>query len=151
MIGREDKKANDLFFVCSLIDYIARKTTNKRADVVNALGKERVSKIYELADIYHSDNIDRVADDFISEIKLAKGRFDNVSSARYAVPTHWDIGKVYKRLIIGISKEKGITIIDALFEAYNSFVCEKIDDYNSSFYYDAPQNILDAFLTGIIK
>ena len=37
--GREPQKDNDLFFTCSLIDYIARKTTNKRADVVNALGK----------------------------------------------------------------------------------------------------------------
>ena len=37
--GREDKKSNDLFFTCSLIDYIARKTKNTRACVVNALGK----------------------------------------------------------------------------------------------------------------
>ncbi|WP_290756103.1 hypothetical protein [Anaerostipes sp.] len=39
-------------------------------------------------------------------------------------------------------------IPDALLAAYNSFVSEKIDDYNSSFYYDAPQNILNAFLDG---
>ena len=26
MTGREDSKANDLFFTCSLIEYIARKT-----------------------------------------------------------------------------------------------------------------------------
>ena len=36
--GRENPKDNDLFFTCSLIDYIARRTKNKRADVVNALG-----------------------------------------------------------------------------------------------------------------
>ena len=35
MIGREEQKENDLFFTCSLIDYIARKTKNKRAVVVN--------------------------------------------------------------------------------------------------------------------
>ena len=45
MNGREDKSANDLFFTCSLIDYIARKTNNKRRDVVNHLGKERIEKI----------------------------------------------------------------------------------------------------------
>lgn len=39
-------------------------------------------------------------------------------------------------------------IIDALFSAYTSFVSEKIDDYNSSFYYDSPQYILDAYLSG---
>ena len=42
-------------------------------------------------------------------------------------------------------------MVDALFEAYHSFVSEKIDDYNSSFYYEAPQNILNAFLDGKIE
>ena len=55
--GRESQKDNDLFYTCSLIDYIARKTKNKRVAVVDALGKERIAKIYDLADIYHSDNI----------------------------------------------------------------------------------------------
>ena len=40
--GRESKKDNDLFYTCSLIDYIARKTKNTRADVVNKLGKQRI-------------------------------------------------------------------------------------------------------------
>lgn len=151
MQGREERKENDLFFTCSLIDYIARKTKNKRSDVVNTLGKANISKIYDLADIYHSDNIDRVSDDFISDACITTGDFDNVASAKYAVPSHWDIGKVYKRLILGISRERGISIVDALFDAYNSFVSEKIDDYNSSFYYEVPQNILNAFLDGKIE
>lgn len=41
--------------------------------------------------------------------------------------------------------------MDSLFEAYHSFVTDKIQDYNSSFYYDAPQNILNAFLDGKIE
>ena len=151
MTGREDKKENDLFFTCSLMDYIARKTKNKRSAVANALGKDLITKIYDLADVYHSDNIDRVSDDFISAAKLQNGDFDNVSSAKYAAPSHWDIGKVYKRLILGIAKEKEMDIPDALLAAYNSFVSDKIDDYNSSFYYDAPQNILNAFLDGKIE
>lgn len=44
MIGREDKKANDLFFICSLIEYIARKTKNKRLLVVQRLGIDRIEK-----------------------------------------------------------------------------------------------------------
>lgn len=151
MTGREDQKSNDLFFTCSLIDYIARKTKNKRSSVVNALGRTSITKIYDLADVYHSDSIDTVSEDFIEAAHITEGSFDNITSARYAVPSHWDIGKVYKRLILGIAREKGIDVIDALFEAYNSFVSDKIDDYNSSFYYDAPQNILNAFLTGEIE
>ena len=151
MTGREDPKENDLFFTCSLIEYIARKTKNKRSDIVNTLGRTRLTKIYDLADIYHSDNIERVSDDFIEETGIAEGTFDNIASAKYAIPSHWDIGKVYKRLILGISREKEMDIIEALLTAYNSFVSDKIQDFNSSFYYDAPQNILNAWLYGIIE
>ena len=42
--GRESAKDNDLFFTCSLIDYIAIKTKNTRADTVNALGKRTLRK-----------------------------------------------------------------------------------------------------------
>lgn len=100
MTGRENPKENDLFFTCSLIEYIARKTKNKRSDIVNALGRASIEKIYDLADIYHSDNIERVSEDFIKSAEIKNGTFDNVSSAKYAIPSHWDIGKVYKRLII---------------------------------------------------
>ena len=151
MTGRENKKDNDLFFTCSLIEYIARKTKNKRSVIVDALGRVSIEKIYDLADIYHSDNIDTVSDDFITKAGITEGSFDNTAEALYSIPSHWDMGKVYKRLILGIAKEKQISVTDALFEAYHSFVSEKIDDYNSSFYYDAPQNILNAFLDGKIE
>lgn len=151
MNGREDRKANDLFYTCSLIEYIARKTNNKRSVIVDALGKASIEKIYDLADVYHSDNIDTVSDDFIQKAGIQRGTFDNIAEAQYAIPSHWDMGKVYKRLILGIANERRIPIIDALFEAYHSFVSDKIDDYNSSFYYEAPQNILNAFLDGKIE
>ncbi len=143
--GRESQKDNDLFFTCSLIDYIARKTTNTRVDTVNALGKERLEKIYELADIYHSDNIDRVSEDFIEEAHIKKGSFDNVSECGYSIPTHWDIGKVYKRLIKQAAEYEKIGIIDALIKVYNSFISPKIDDYNSSVYYENPSYIFESY------
>ncbi len=144
--GRESRKDNDLFFTCSLIDYIGRKTKNTRADVVNALGKKRLEKIYDLADVYHSDNIDRVSDDFIEECKITKGNFDNVGECGYSIPSHWDIGKVYKRLIKQVSQEKGEEIIDTLIKVYNSFISPKIDDYNSSMYYENPSYLLECYL-----
>lgn len=144
--GRENAKDNDLFFTCSLIDYIARKTQNTRADIVNALGKNRLEKIYELADVYHSDNIDRVSDDFIQEASIKNGEFDNVKECKYATPSYWDIGKVYKRLIKSVAAEEKTGIIDALMKVYNSFISNKIDDYNSSMYYENPSYLLECYL-----
>ena len=140
------KNNNNLFFTCSLIDYIARKTKNTRMDVVNTLGKKRIEKIYDLADVYHSDNIDRVSDDFIVESGMKEGNFDNVKACGYAIPSHWDIGKVYKGLIKGVADREKTGVIDALFHVYNSFVSAKIDDYNSSMYYENPSYLLECYL-----
>ena len=143
--GRENQKDNDLFFTCALIDYISRKTKNTRKTVVNALGKQCLEKIYDLADVYHCDNIDRVSDDFIEEAGILTGTFDNVVDCKYAIPSHWDIGKVYKRLIKQVAKEEKIGIIDALIKVYNSFLSPKIDDYNSSMYYENPAYLFECY------
>ena len=144
-VGRISQKDNDLFFTCALIDYIARKTKNTRTDVVNRLGKEQISKIFELAGIYHCDNPDRVCDDFIESAHIETGSFDNIADCGYAVPSYWDIGKVYKRLIKMVAEDKKIDVIDALFEVYNSFISPAIDDYNSSFYYENPLFIFECY------
>ena len=144
-VGRMSQKDNDLFFTCALIDYIARKTKNTRTDVVNRLGKEQISKIFELAGIYHCDNPERVCDDFIESAHIETGSFDNIADCGYAVPSYWDIGKVYKRLIKMVAEDKKIDVIDALFEVYNSFISPAIDDYNSSFYYENPLFIFECY------
>ena len=147
-MGRESKKDNDLFFTCGLIGYIARKTKNTRSYVVNQLGKKRLEKIYDLANVYHCDNIDQVSDDFIEESNIQNGTFDNVGDCGYSIPSYWDIGKVYKRLIKQVAQDKEIPIIDALIIVYNSFISPKIDDYNSSVYYENPSYIFESFKEG---
>ncbi len=57
MNGREDNKLNDLFFVCSLIEYVARKTKNERKSVVNALGCTGLEHYYYLAEVYSCEYI----------------------------------------------------------------------------------------------
>lgn len=143
--GRESQKDNDLFYTCGLIEYIARKTKNVRSEVVKKLGKDRISKIYEFADVYHCENIDAVSDDFIEDAGIVSGKFDNVADCGYAVPSHWDIGKVYKRLIKMVAEDEKIEIVDALIEVYNSFISPKIDDYNSSVYYENPNYIFECY------
>ena len=146
--GRASKESNNLFYTCSLIDYIARKTKNERKYVVNKIGKKQLEKIYDLADIYHCDNIDSVSEHFIEECQIETGNFDNVGECRYSVPTYWDIGKVYKRLILQVARDEKIGVIDALLKVYHSFLGLKIDDYNSSVYYENPSYIYESYREG---
>ena len=148
MNGREEKESNNLFFLCSLIEYIGRKTKNHRSVVVNAIGKEKLQHIFDLADVYHCENMDKLAFDLTKKHKIEERTFDNITTAKYAIPTHWDIGKVYKRLIIDISTKQNKAMMDTLTEVYNSWISRKIEDFNSSVYYESPQYLYASYLAG---
>lgn len=150
MTGREDQKENDLFFVCSLIDYLGRKTKNYRSTVVNTLGRKELLHIYDYADVYHCENIDKVADELIEKHHIEPGYFDNITSARYSVPSYWDIGKVYQRLILDVAKATDGDIIDTLMAVYNSWITRKIDDYNSSMYYENLGYLFESYKAGAV-
>ena len=40
-----EKERNDYFYVCALIEYIARETLNHRGDIVSAIGRKGVEKL----------------------------------------------------------------------------------------------------------
>jgi len=148
MDGREEINSNNLFFLCSLIEYIGRKTKNRRSVVVNALGKEKLQHIFDLADVYHCENIDKLTSNLIKKHKIEERTFDNIADAKYSIPTHWDIGKVYKRLIIEISTKHNKALIDTLIEVYNLWISRKIEDFNSSVYYESPEYLYASYLFG---
>ncbi|MCL2283517.1 MAG: hypothetical protein FWC26_09405 [Fibromonadales bacterium] len=146
MIGRELKEHNDLFFLCSLIDYIARKIKSHRTTVANAIGKDELNRIFGLADVYHSENIDKISDELIEKFAIQSDSFPTES--KYSLPSHWDIGKVYKRLVINIAEQEQIDFIQALLKAYNSPISEKIENFNSSLYYENPSYIFACYQEG---
>lgn len=143
----EPQKDNDIFFTCSLIEYIARKTKNTKKYVVEKLGIDTINKIYKLAEVYHCENIEKVSDELIESAKIEQGNYDIESYCKYRVPTYWEIGRVYQRLIkmVDDNTEKYVnTAIDVL----TSWIIEKIDNYNSSMYYENPDYIYQCYKEG---
>ena len=141
----ESKKDNDLFFICSLIEYIARKTKNTKEYIVEKLGKENIEKIYDLADVCHSENIEKVSDELIEKCKIEEGVYDIIAECKYRVPSYWEIGRVYQRLIKMLSKNE-TEYIDKLIEVLSSWIIKKIDNYNSSMYYENPSYIYECYV-----
>ena len=139
----EPQKENDLFFVCSFIEYIARVTHNKKKYIVEKIGKEKIRKIYNLADVYHSENIDKITDEIVNGANIEKG--DYKLKIHNNKPTFWEIGKVYQRLILMLSNYDQNKFIDVLFEVMTSWIIEKIDNYESSMYYETPEYIYECY------
>ena len=141
----ESQKDNDLFFTCSLIEHIARKTRNTKKYVIDRLGKENINKIYDLAEVYHSENIEKVSDELIQKCKIENGNYDIVAECQYRVPTIWELGRIYQSLIIMVNKDE-TKYIDTLLEVLSSWIIEKIDNYNSSMYYENPSYIYECYV-----
>ena len=143
----ERQEDNDLFYTCSLIEYIARITENKKSVIVSKLGRENIEKIYRLASVYHAENIDKVASDFIEECGIEKGNYCIQIDVGNSIPSYYDIGKVYKRLIIMIDNRPEY-YVDNLIKVLSSWIILEIDNYNSSMYYENPSYIYACFQEG---
>jgi hypothetical protein len=143
----KSKISNNLYYVCSLIEFIGRETKNKRYDIVNLLGEEAIRHIFEYADVFHSEQIAAVADRFIEEYKIEKGIFDNIKDCKYNVPDYWSIGAVYQRLIENVYNTD---LVMTLIDVYNSWISGYIDDYNIAVYYMTPQYLKVCYEEGKI-
>lgn len=142
MMSRE---MNDLFFVCSMIEKVSRESKQKQSYVINKIGKENINRLYRYADVFHCENPDKISYELIENNNIEMGTYDKISRCKYKIPTYWEIGEIYARLIINVNKED---VIDTLFEVYNSWIEEIMDNYNSSFYYESPEYHLACYEDG---
>ena len=142
------KNNSALFYTCSLIEYIGRERKLKRSEVVHALGESAIRRIYRYADVFHCEPIEKTADDFISNLNILEGDFDNVASFRYTVPDYWTIGEVYERLIEDLSGSREEDVLKNLMEVYTSWIDGVISNYNSDFYYQSREYILECYREG---
>ena len=116
--------------------------------LVRTMGKAAVERIYRYADVFHCEPIEKTADDFITNLNIPEGTFDNVADCRYMVPDYWTIGEVYERLIEDVSGENEEQVIDRLMEVYESWIDGAISDYNTDFYYQPRDYIYECYKEG---
>ena len=144
------KNDNSLFFTCSLIEYIGRQQKQRRSVVVQYLGKNTIKRIYEYADVFHCEPIEKVADEFVCSCKIPVDSFDNIEKCRYEVPDYWTIGEVYERLIEDIFENSESSIIECIIEVYSSWISDAISNYNTDFYYQSREYISECYQEGRI-
>lgn len=143
----EEINFDDLYYLCYMIERVARKIHQPNSYIVNKLGKGNLYHLISCAQTLHCMNPKQVEADWISDYDLQSGTHDvtNVDNELCStIPTELQIGKVYARLIDSVDKDylKGIT------EVYNSEICKTIDNYNSSAYYEPSYVLTKAFYDG---
>ena len=142
------KNNSDLFYTCSLIEYIGRKQKQKRETVVKLLGRETIRRIYRYADVFHCEPIAKTADDFIHICNIPVGAYDNLEKAKYEIPDYLTIGEVYERLIEDVSEDSTEAIVDTIMAVYSSWISDAISNYNTDFYYQSREYICQCYTEG---
>ena len=136
---------NNLFFICSLIEFIGRRQKLRRGEVVAALGDDAIRRVYEYADVLHCEPIAKVGEEYVKMSGIPSGNFDNVMDCKYEVPSYWDIGNVYQRLIQDVDNGD---ILGTLKEVYGSWISDSISNYNSDFFYQPRDYIRECWREG---
>lgn len=139
------KNNNNLFYTCSLIEYIARKTKNNRSDIIRQLDGD-LWRIYEYADVFHCEPIEKVADDFIQKNGITDGKYDNLAKCKYTIPDYWEIGEVFARLIEDCYEDENC--MEGLKEVYASWIAERILNFNSDLYYQSREYLAVCYKEG---
>lgn len=146
----EQVTENDLYFICYMIERVARKLHQTNKYVVNSIKKEELMRLLSLANVLHCENPLKVESDWIKEYVLQMGDF-NIGIVNpdldVNIPSETQMGKVYMRLILDtlISSED---FADGIIRVYNHPICEIIDNYNSSAFYEPSYVITRAYNEG---
>lgn len=146
----ENITENDLFFVCYMIERVARKLHQPNKYVVETMGYDELYRQLSLASVLHSENPLKVENDWIEENQLEEGCFDVMNVRKdlnVHVPSAMQMGKVYKRLIMS-TISKGEDWVKALVRVYSSPICKTLDNYNTSAFYEPTPVIARAYATG---
>lgn len=142
------RKKDNIFYVCSLIEFIARATKKHRKDVVSRFTKEAIEHELEMADVNHCLSFEQVSDELIEQYSILGGEFDTVSDCRYTVPSVTAIGRVYQQLVLSVSDIEHAT--QGILDVFSSFISDAISDFNSSVYYSNPDYLLCSYQEGYL-
>ena len=141
---------NDLFFICFLIEKVSRHIHQRNAYVVNKLGYDNLYHLTSVANVLHCENSDQVICDVIEEYGLEEGDFhiENVNRELCTnIPTEFDMGKVYTRLIVD-TLYPDEDYVEGILRIYNDEICRTLDDYNNGSYYEPSYVIAHAYKNG---
>lgn len=143
-----EKEKNDFFYVCSLIEFIARQTKNKRGVITQTLRKEGIEKQLHDAGVNHCLSFEQVSDEIIEQYKIPAGDFDTITGCKYTIPSYMDIGKLYS-IMIEHCAEPGKEV-DELMKIFSSFISDKISDFKTDIYYQNPSYLECSYEAGYL-
>ncbi|MGN1177141.1 MAG: hypothetical protein ACI4S1_16980 [Roseburia sp.] len=102
------------------------------------------------ANVLHCENPLKVEQDWIHDYNLKNSNYDITAVEKdlaTIIPSPLEMGEVYQRLIMDTLASKE-NYVDGLIRVYNNDICEVIDNYNGSAFYEPSYVIARAYQNG---
>ena len=110
----EEITKDDLFFICYMIERVARKLKQKNAYIVESIGSEELNHLISVANVLHAEN-------------------------PLAVEEEW---------IEAYGMQPGEDYVQGICRVYSNSICDVIDNYNCSAYYEPSYVLARAYQDG---
>lgn len=146
----EEIEINDLYFMCYMIERVARHIHQKNKYVVNTIGKEGLYHLISVANVLHCENPLKVENDWIEDYNLQNSDYDITQVDKElvsSIPSPLEMGEVYQRLITDTLTTQE-DYVDGIIRIYNDSICDVIDNYNCSAYYEPSYVVARAYQAG---
>ncbi len=146
----EEVTEDDLYFLCYMIERVARRLHQRNRYVVNRIDRSEWMRLISLANVLHCENPLKIEDEWIEDYELQTGSFDVLdvdTELAKIIQTPTQMGKVYQRLILQTLQSEENYVV-GLIRVYNDELCETLDNYTCGAFYEPSYFIARAYYNG---
>lgn len=116
-------KEDDIHYVCSLLDFIARKTDNYISDVISYFNVNEISWHLKYAHVNHCATFDDIAEKVISNLQIHQGSF----ARKEDEPDFIEVGALYKTLVMSYCLYSKQTLEECIIKVLASPISKTLD------------------------
>ncbi len=137
------KRGNALFYVCSLVEEMARLSFNSNVDIVNLLGVKIIDEILKNAELLHNQNLQITAQEMLKKYSI---KSSNYSLEKYSeVPSSYTFADPVSKAILYIIEKDKIVETQAIICFYNSPIMKLINNFDVEMHLSNVQYIYESY------
>ncbi len=137
------KRGNALFYFCSLVEEMARLSSNSNVDIVNLLGAKAIDEILNNAELLHNQKLQTAAQKMLKKYSV---KSSNYSLEKFSeVPSSYTFADPVSKVVLYIVEKDKISEAQAITNFYNSPIMELINNFDVEMHLSNVQYVYESY------
>ena len=99
-LSMTEKEKDNIYYVCTLLEYLSRKTHNDRKTIIEYFSKQDVEHLLYVAEVNHCLSFDQVSDELIEDFQIQSGNYDAETECKHTTSSVTSVGAAYQKLVL---------------------------------------------------